>query len=186
MTLYERILRDRFPLLHPTLRSFLATKLGGSAEGPFTVTRAPGIFRRMAARFLGLPPAGEYEVRLVVMPRAKGERWIRHIGRYTLATNQAEHQGLMVETSGPGSIGFELVVDQGGLLFRPRRAWFLGLPLPLWLSPSIEAENWPDGLDGWRVVVRFRIPLLGAIGQYEGTIKANMEPNSSEFSDSKN
>jgi len=64
----------------------------------------------------------------------------------------------------------ELLVEGESLLFRARRAWLFGIPLPLWLSPRIEAENHPATSDGWQVRVCFRVPLLGEVARYEGTV----------------
>jgi hypothetical protein len=169
-TIYQRVLQDRFGLLHPALRQFLGDERGGRAVGRLRVTRAGGWLRRLAGAALGLPPAGDYDLLLVMTPHGDGQRWVRHFGKHLLTTTQSDHRGLLVESSGPGSLGFELVVEGGALFFRPRRAWVLGVPVPLWLSPGIEVENVPAGSGGWRVVVRFRLPLLGPVGEYEGEV----------------
>jgi hypothetical protein len=95
---------------------------------------------------------------------------VRRFGAHTLETTQGDYRGLLVESSGPATLGFELSVERGALLFRPRRAWVLGIRLPLWLAPRIEADNWPRESGGWRVHVRFRMPLLGLVGEYEGHV----------------
>jgi hypothetical protein len=170
LTIYERVLRERFGSLNPPLRHFLADARGGRAVGLLRVTRAMGRVRNAIASGLGIPPAGEYETELDVSPLADGQRWKRRFGDYALETTQREYRGLLVEASGPASIGFELVVDQGSLLFVPRRAWVFGIPLPRWLAPRIEAENSPAESGGWRVRVRFGVPLLGQVAEYEGNV----------------
>ena len=122
---------------------------------------------------MGIPPAGEYETQLEVSPLREGQRWSRRFGTYTLETKQSEYRGLLVESSGPATIGFELVVQEGSLRILPRRAWVFGIPLPLWTAPRIEAENSPaESSGGWRVRVRFGVPLLGLIAEYEGHVTA--------------
>jgi hypothetical protein len=169
-TIYERVLGERFESLNPALRRFLTNVQGGRAVGKLRVTRADGRLRNAVAAGMGIPPAGEYETQLDVSPLGDGQRWRRRFGRYALETTQREHRGLLLESSGPASIGFELVVDQGELLFFPRRAWLFGIPLPLWLAPRIEAENSPAESGGWRVRVRFGVPLLGRVAEYEGDV----------------
>ncbi len=169
-TIYHRVLGERFALLHPTLRYFLGDKRGARATGRMTVRRPPGWLRRLAGRALGLPPAGEYELVLVVTPHGNGQRWDRHFGTHVFTTYQYDYRGLLLEAAGPGSVGFELVNEGGTLHFRPRRAWLLGIPVPLWLVPGVDAENVPLATGGWRVIVRFRLPLLGPVGEYEGEV----------------
>jgi Domain of unknown function (DUF4166) len=170
LTIYERVLGERFASLNPSLRRFLGEALGGRAAGTLRVTRADGLIRNAIAAAMGIPPAGEYETQLEVTPLRDGQRWSRRFGTYALETSQSEYRGLLLESTGPASIGFELVVQEGSLLFLPRRAWVFGIPLPLWLAPRIEAENSPVESGGWRVRVRFGIPMLGQIAEYEGDV----------------
>jgi hypothetical protein len=147
-TIYQRVLRDRFELLAPALGRFLGEERGGRASGRLAVTRTAGRVRNLAAAALGIPPSGEYDQLLEVSPHAAGQRWVRRFGAHTLETIQSDYRGLLVESSGPASLGFELSVEGGALLFRPRRAWVLGIRLPLWLAPRIEADNWPNETGG--------------------------------------
>jgi hypothetical protein len=169
-TIYERVLGERFGSLTPALRRFLADASGGLAVGHLRVTRADGRLRNAIAAGMGIPPAGEYETQLEVSPLGDGQRWRRQFGRFALETTQREHRGLLLESSGPASIGFELVVEESSLLFLPRRAWVFGIPIPLWLAPRIEAENSPAESGGWRVQVHFGVPLLGQVAKYEGDV----------------
>jgi hypothetical protein len=169
-TIYQRVLRDHFQLLSPALAGFLGNEHGGRASGRLVVRRTAGCLRRLAAAALGIPPPGEYDLLLEVLPHGTGQRWVRRFGAHRLETIQTEHHGLLVESSGQASLGFVLAVEGGALFFRPYRAWLLGIPLPLWLAPSIEADNWPRESGGWEVQVRFRVPLLGLVGGYEGHV----------------
>ena len=170
-TLYQRILQDRFELLAPALRQFLSEESGGRVCGRLSITRTPGRLHNLAAAAMGIPPAGDYDLVLEVLPFAGGQRWVRHFGTYTLATNQKDYRGMLIEYAGPASIGFELVVQSGSLFFHPRHAWVMGIPLPRWLAPRIEAENRSTETDGWRVRVRFCVPLLGLVAEYEGNVE---------------
>jgi hypothetical protein len=169
-TIYQRILQDRFELLAPALRQFLGDERGGRVCGGLSITKTPGRLNNLAAAAMGIPPAGDYDLLLEVLPYAGGQRWVRYFGTYTLVTTQKDYRGMLIEYSGPASIGFELVVQNGSLFFHPRRAWLMGIPLPLWLAPRIEAENQSIETGGWRVCVRFGVPLLGLVAQYEGNV----------------
>ncbi len=171
-TIYEQVLGERFRSLNSPLHRFLGDVRGGRAVGNLRVTRAEGWLRNAIAAAMGIPPAGEYETQLEVSPLADGQRWRRRFGIHALETSQRVYRGLLLESSGPASIGFELVVQEGVLLFLPRRAWVFGIPLPLWLAPRIEAENSPAQSGGWSVRVRFGVPLLGQVAVYEGDVIA--------------
>lgn len=168
-TIYQTLLQHRFELMPAALRQFLAQDRA-QAVGRLTVTRASGRLRNFAAWALGIPPAGEYVLRLEVVPHCNGQRWLRHFGKYLLATTQTAWRDLLIERKGLASLGFELVIDDQVLSFKPRRAWLLGVRVPLWMSPRIEAENWPNDANGWRVRVIFRVPLLGQIAEYAGAV----------------
>jgi len=169
-TIYQRVLRDRLELLPPALARFLGDERGGRAVGRLTVTRSAGYCCGLAAAALGIPPAGDYDLILEVSPHGAGQRWLRRFGPHRLETTQTDHRGLLVESAGPASVGFQLTVESGVLLFRQSRFWVLGIPWPLWLAPRFEASNWPTAGEGWRVRVEFRVPLLGLVGKYEGDV----------------
>jgi hypothetical protein len=169
-TVYQEVLGERFGLLHPTLRRFFGDERGGRASGRLKVTRAAGRLRSLAASALGLPPAGDYDVLLEVVPHGAGQRWVRHFGQHLLTTDQGRRRELLLESSGPAGIGFALTVADGALLFRGDRAWLCGVPLPRWLVSGLAAENTPADSGGWRVRVCFRLPLLGLVGEYEGEV----------------
>jgi len=181
-TIYQRVLQDRFGLLAPALHRFLGEERG-RAYGRLTVRRSAGRFRNLGAAALGIPPSGDYDLLLEVTPNADGQRWTRRFGSRALVTTQIDHCGLLVESSGPGSLGFELIVEAGALLFRPRRAWVFGIRLPLWMAPNIEADNWPTESGGWRVHLRFRLPFLGLVGEYEGKVSPEGASPSAENND---
>ena len=172
-TIYQGVLHDCFEMLAPVLQTFLGNVHGGRASGRLRVTRAAGWLRNGAAWALGIPPAGEYDLLLEVVPHGDGQRWARHFGKHTLTTMQYVWRDLLIERKGLASLGFVLIVEGESLLFKARRAWVLGVPVPLWLSPCIEAENRHCAAGGWHVRVVFRVPLLGQVAEYSGTVIAN-------------
>jgi hypothetical protein len=169
-TIYQRVLGERFGAMDAALQRFLGSDVGGQARGRLRVRRFGGWPLGLVATAMGIPPDGEYEMHLEVTPRGDGQRWVRRFGGYTLATVQAARAGLLVEWSGPASLGFELIVADGALRFRARRAWILGMPIPLWLAPEIEAENRALESGNWWVHVRFRLPRLGPLAEYVGEV----------------
>jgi len=169
-TIYQQALGDQFGLLHPLLQAFLGAECVKRAQGRMHVIRGRGWFRHTIANLLGIPPAGLYDVSLEVSYVEGGERWRRQFGEHVLETVQSVRGGLLAEASGRASLGFEMLVQDGALLLRRRRAWLGGIRLPLWLAPHVEAEDTATDGPAWRVSVRFGIPFLGEVARYEGEV----------------
>jgi hypothetical protein len=166
VTLYQRVLGDRFDLLAPALRRFHSSPAGGRGRGVFKVIRPPGLLGTL----LGLPPAGDdVPMTLVVRGTPRGEKWVRTFAGIPVVTHQWCEGGLLMERSGPVTFGFALDVVGGGLAFRRVRALAVGVPLPAWLAPSAEALASPTD-SGWHVSVRLSLPFLGPFLGYEGKV----------------
>ena len=169
-TLYQRVLGARFADLHPVLRRFHSSTGRITGIGLFRVIHHGGWFRKLLVRLMGLPAAGDaIEVTLEVTPTGAGERWVRSFAGRPLVTVQTAEGDLLMERGGPIRFGIVLGVAEGGMTFRSRSVWFLGVPLPRWLGPAIEAEVVPHG-EGWNVVVRLRLPVVGQLLEYRGEV----------------
>jgi hypothetical protein len=169
-TLYQRILGKRFGSLHPVLRRFHSSQEGGAGVGRFQVIRYPGRLRTLLAAALRLPPARDAtEVRLEVSPTGAGERWERSFSGSALVTRQTARGALLVEHAGPIRFGLAIDVVDGGMMFQTRRVWLLGLPLPRWIAPAVEATVVPNE-EGWSVLVRLTFPWVGPLLQYRGEV----------------
>jgi hypothetical protein len=169
MNVYQRVLQDRVTLLHGNLRRFFTSEPPLRATGRLRVTRATGWLRRVFLSLTNLPPGGEHDVRVEVQAHGDAQKWVRSFGQHVFATVHSDYRGLLVESAGPMSFGFELAVEDASLNFVMRQAWFCGIPLPGFCRPNIEARNIADDT-GWRVEVRMRLPVLGLVIQYEGHV----------------
>ena len=115
-----------------------------------------------------LPLPGEaVPVCLEVQTSAEGECWIRDFASQRLVTKQWLQDGLLIETAGPLRFGFRMAADAAGMRFEFARCWLLGLPLPVALSPRVQATV-SEYENGWWVCVRMELPALGLLTQYEG------------------
>jgi hypothetical protein len=170
-SLYRRVLGAGFDELPGVLKQFHDAANGGSARGMFRVVRGDGIVRNVVADLLGMPKAGEnLPVRLEVKVDGDRERWLRHFpGRCTRTVQWAAGK-LLMEGLGLSSFSSALVVQGARMHYEFRRAWFAGIPLPVWLSPYI--DGYVDAGDtGWRVSVHIFAPFLGEIVHYEGWVE---------------
>jgi hypothetical protein len=170
-SLYRRILGPEFDALPAVLRRFHDVLGGGRARGNFRVERADGRLRNRLAALLDLPRSGtDVQVRLQVVVEGDRERWIRDFDGHRVVTVQWARGDLLMESTGWNSFSATLVIDGPRLRYVFRRAWFAGIPLPPWLSPSVESHV-DAGETGWRVVVQIFAPLLGELVRYEGWIE---------------
>src|SRR5262249_2280541 len=122
-----------------------------------------------------LPNACEaVNLKLIVTPSAGREEWRRAFGTQGLISSQwTQTDGLLTERMGLTEIDFRLDVADGALLYQstavamrlgPVRLW-----LPRFLSPGVTASEKPVG-DHVQVSVEVRLPLIGRMILYEGTL----------------
>jgi hypothetical protein len=170
-SLYRRVLGTRFDELPEVLKRFHDAGTGGRARGTFRVVRGNGFVRNAVAGLLRFPRAGE-RVPIVLEIVVDGDRelWLRHFpGRCTRTVQWADGD-LLMERFGLSSFSSALVVRGSRVCYEFRRAWFAGVPLPIWLSPYV--VGYVDASDtGWRVVVHLFAPCLGEIIHYEGWVE---------------
>jgi hypothetical protein len=168
--LYQRVLGAKFAELHPTLRRFHSLPSGGTASGRFRVTHAPGRLRRLLLAVMRLPRAGDdVDVPLTVSLRGPGELWVRAFPGAPFVTIQTERRGLLMERSGPVVFGFILGVVDGSMTFTMTQFRVAGIPLPLWMGPSVNAVVVPNDT-GWTVTVRMALPVFGHVLEYHGEV----------------
>jgi Domain of unknown function (DUF4166) len=119
-----------------------------------------------------LPAVGPGQpVRLDVAEHGSELVWTRRIGRSTLRTRQRASDSRIVERSGLGRISFDLVVENGALLYQQASIHVAGLPVPSSLSPRVGAVVSATA-EGWDVVVT--VEWRGRIVcRYRGPIRAS-------------
>ena len=169
-TLYQRLLGPKFAELHSVLQRFHSSTTSIRATGKMRVVRSPGFFRGCLATIMGLPAtSNDVPLTLEVTPTDSDETWTRIFGGRPLVTRQWMSNRLLVEKAGAICFGIALDVAEGGMTFRTKRVWFLGIPLPGALAPNVSADVSPM-TDGWNVVVKLRQPGFGQVLEYQGDI----------------
>jgi Domain of unknown function (DUF4166) len=169
-SLYERLLGRNYRELAHVLQKFHAADSHGKARGKLAVEHGSGKTARFLAWVMRLPEeTAQVDVTLQISADRDFEVWDRTFGSRKLRTRCSAWQGLLIESMGPVVLGFELIVEEGGLRFRHKRAWLLGVPLPRWCAPHAQAEVMPAG-ERWKIDLRLVHPLLGPIVRYHGTM----------------
>jgi hypothetical protein len=171
-SLYERVLGPRFKDLAHVLHHFHGSTSHGRARGRLAVEHGTGRAARFVARILKLPDESpQADVTLQVTVESDHELWERTFGERKLRTRIWTRDGLLAESIGPLTLGFQLLVADGGLDFNHTRTWLCGIPLPKWLAPRAEAHVKPAG-ERWKIDMRLSHPWLGLVVRYHGTMAA--------------
>jgi Domain of unknown function (DUF4166) len=123
------------------------------------------------ASILGLPESGQaVSVSLEVVVEGQRERWRRTFGDHRLETIQWAAGDHLMESFGPFVFSSVLLLDGPRLCYQFDRAWFVGLPVPCWASPTV-AGSVIAGESGWWVANRVLAPFFGEIVRYEGWVE---------------
>jgi hypothetical protein len=129
-------------------------------------------------RLTPVPPAGrDVPTRLRVVRRDQSEQWTRTFGKFPLQSIQyARDTRLLAERFVRLEFHFRLEVRSGGICYCQSRTlvrvgcWWL--PLPVWLSPRVVAEEMPgQSPDQTRVRVTIKLPLVGMLLDYQGQME---------------
>lgn len=152
------------------------------ASGILRVRRARGLVGMLVGRCLGLPaeaPAAETE--LGVEPTARGIQWTRQFGPRQLKTTQHfDADAVLIERVGRLELRFRLVTRREWLVFvQVGAALQLGcrrLPLPRWAAPLVAGGvRCSARLDRLEVRIRLRMPLIGELLRYAGSMNVSTE-----------
>jgi hypothetical protein len=114
--------------------------------------------------------------------RDQREQWYRTFGTFPLQSIQyVRGPRLLAERFGRVEFRFRLEVRSGGIMYCQSRAamqvgcWWL--PLPVWLSPQVAAEEMPGQTPHQtRVHVTVRLPLAGMLLEYQGQMETQDIP----------
>jgi hypothetical protein len=173
LSLYQRVLGDRYQQLHPLLQEVHSSP-ALLAEGSFRISRPKHWFPRFLGTILGMPAAEEdVPTTLAVQTVPDGsEKWLRNFGKFQMTTWQWAWRDLLLERSGPVTFGIYLKVADSGMSYVVRKVWVLGIPLPLFIAPSVLAIVTPIP-HGWHAKVELKFPLLGKMLGYVGEFYPN-------------
>ena len=177
--LYARVLGSAWHELPAEIRAMHDLHSGLTARGTAAVERGASFLARLVAGAIGFPASAD-EVPVTVRFAAEDgvEIWTRTFGEQTFSSAQFAGQGrdahLLCERFGWLTFAMALVVEGGRLKLVPLRWSVLGVSLPEWLCPSVDAY---ESVEAGRFLfhVEIRHPLTGLIVRYRGAL-ARPEP----------
>jgi len=168
----------RFGELHPLLQALHLH--GGTLRGVVEIRTGRGIagwLGRRLARSLGIPVDQRHRGFTVSIQHDKDAlNWIRHFDGGAVMISRFEPigawpQGYWRERTGPMSLHLTVDVVDQGWEWRPLRASFRNVRIPLCLLPKSRAGKRIE--DGKYVfLVEFSVPVIGKVLSYSGALEA--------------
>ena len=186
-TTYRVLLGSAFDALPKALQELHDGQGTRRWTGSASVQRGAGLAAGLLCAAFGFPKeACEVPAAVTFTKKPEGELWTRTIGGRTFKSFQSvgkgRNQHLLVERFGIVRVSIALVRDRTRLLFVPRRWSILKVPMPKCLLPTGESfETEVDGRFAFDITIR--VPLLGVIVAYSGTLEHEEETVSSAIED---
>jgi hypothetical protein len=174
--LYARLLGSSWARVALPVRLAHTTGSTVCARGRLRIGHGRTRVARLLTWVLRLPRASDAaETRLVITPRAEGERWRRTFDDRRLDTLQYQAaRCVLAERIGNLEFRFQIEESDGSLLFRQLEAALvfgsIRVRLPARWAPTVDAREEPAGAHRIRVHVRVVLPALGPLLTYDGTI----------------
>ncbi len=169
-TLYRRVMGEAFDELPPAVRQMHEVNGSAGAAGNGSVCVGTSLWARLLCRLMRFPPTNAYPVHVAFAERDGVETWTRDFGGYRFSSELRQRGGLLCERFGPLSFRFDLNVDERGLSMRLRGWTLLGIPLPLFAGPKIDAhESEEEG--GFCFTVAVAVPGIGPVISYSGRLQ---------------
>ena len=172
--LYRRLLGEDYQHLPAELRLIHERGDRLRTTGVCEVTRGGNMLAPLIAGLFRFPRSGRnIPVEVTFLRQDDREIWVRKFdGKEMRTVQRLKHTPdgvLLIEEFGPFSFAMAAPANEEGLRLEPRGITFLGLPLPRWLLPRVEAhESVEDGR--YCFDVRISLPLLGLLVSYHGQI----------------
>jgi hypothetical protein len=170
---FRQVMAGAFDAMPDAWRAIHDLRAGArTVEGRAMVKRGRGLLARLVGAVVGFPRAGDdVPVSVRFERRVNAERWTRTFGGKAFDSLQEPGQGrsvrLVVEHFGPLAVAMAPTTRDGRMSLVIRRFSLLGIPLPLWLSPTTAAHE--EIVDGrFHFDVEIGHPLTGMIVLYRG------------------
>jgi hypothetical protein len=171
MTLYERILGEKFLELSPLVQKMHCYKGSKTLEGKVNIERGTTLIAKFLNALMQLPKTQEDALlRLELTDKAKEEKWKRTFGTDVFSSIQSQDTQQMVERMGLLKMYFDVYVQDASLCTRLVKTTFLGLTVPQVLTVNIFSEV-KEEVGKLLFTVRVNSFSSALVINYEGVIK---------------
>lgn len=156
-TLFRAALGDRWQEIHPAVQALHKDGPKASFSGKATIKRGRGVIAGLVCWVFGFPPVGDdIPIQVSKMRFQTREQWSRRFGEHVFRSTCLSSKRPYHVRERVGLMAFEqeLLPVQGGMQLALRRGWFLVLPVPSPLLPSVDAY---EGVDDGRFSFDIRL-----------------------------
>jgi hypothetical protein len=167
--LFSLLLADSFDELPPEIKR-VHDGTDKLLIGRCDVRRGNGFWSRVFGSLTSLPPAGEdQEIRVTIIAKPAGERWVRSFGDKSMSSVLANQHGLLREKLGPVTFTFHLeyVPHKQEIQWILRNVKVLRVAVPVSWFSAVSARESHAGGRYW-FDVNAALPLIGLLVQYRG------------------
>ena len=172
---YQQHLTTRFDSLPEKVRAFHALQGKHKLEGRVTIRGAETTVGRLLAVLMGFPaeaPSQPFSFQLDATPTR--EVWTRLFPTRTMRSCLSVRGEYLTEAFGPIRLFFKLDTNAEKLEMHLKRMTFLGVPLPRFLIPGVQAsERSAEGLFHFHIVASW--PANKRVVSYTGTLDVPAE-----------
>ena len=173
--LFERALGAAWPLLPEITRRIHMADPSIILDGEAHVEGADNAAGRFIARLFGFPEAASnVPVKVVIEGDGETEQWARHYPTRTMRsvmTAADPARSTVEEWMGPFRFRLRLMGSPEGIDLVPEAVTFRGLPLPLWVLPTIVATERASAEGRHLFDVLVSLWPFGRLVHYRGWLK---------------
>ena len=175
LQLFERALGAAWPMLPEITRRIHMADPAIILDGEAHVEGGENTAGRAIARLFGFPEAASnVPVKVVIESDGVTEQWARHYPTRTMRsvmTAADPARSTVEEWMGPFRFRLRLVGSPEGIDLVPEAVTFRGLPLPLWVLPTIVATERASAEGRHLFDVRVSLWPFGRLVHYRGWLK---------------
>lgn len=183
-SLYQQVLGEEFNRLPLPVQTLHKVQDLAIFHGQASVKSGSNPVAKLIKRVMGFPDDTQ-EIPLQVTIERKGNReiWHRKFGkdrfRSVMSRSKTAKPGQQIERFGPFSFLLTLPVSKDGTLdMMVIRAYFLGCPLPRWMTPISDTQEKLDEQGRFHFSVDISLPLWGRLISYRGWLIPGAHPRS--------
>lgn len=170
--LYERVLGDQFSLLPTPVQQMHLVQKHLLASGSCTVMQGSHPLSRIVSWYFGFPKSGfTLPIKVNIIVQGGAEKWSRQIGEAMFSSHLTEgvfQSGrCLIEKFGFVIFYFSLPVTQNGLSMKLLRVTVLGISMPKWCWPIVNATETIKN-NKFYFDVRVDLARFGMLTHYQG------------------
>jgi Domain of unknown function (DUF4166) len=163
-SMYRSVMEDSFNRLATPVQQFHSCAGRHEFHGEVKVAEPASILAKLLAIFLGAPLKA---IRIELLAAPATETWTRFFPGKTMRSTLTKSGNRVTERLGASRLTFTLIEVAGALEMRLEKLYFLGIPCPSWLAPTLTARE-SGGVNTLDFHIQASVPVIGIVASYTG------------------